>query len=465
MAGKFPIEYAQTLPTGRAAVARADLDVRTGAEEEARALAHLGGALFGVGQKIHNANKAMELSTFKRQEEEFRLGALQTLKEEGFDVNNDEAVAALRDKTKADRDALVSRWRTVNNAYQIYRNDIDPQWKFEFDGAVLDIKAANVKDEFNLNGENLLGKGKMLEYQTLLETALTTEVITKAEYEFYTKNAPNDSILQQMRIQARSNNPQLAIELSEQLIDPTADQMQYRDRLLALCKTVRVQEVSAEQSRLLTLWRQGKLTEDVIRTSKLAEFGSGSKETFYTKLDAHNKAILAEKEEPFTESDPVVKAKVLERIRAGTIDETEISDLAGVGLSVDDADRFITRMEFFKSFWFRRTDTFFKSQMGWDGAYEKFMHPAGGLAYKLASDELFIAIETEKLRGKAVYDRGTLIAVPYIVDYWENVLMLKPPKVERLKKMLIGEIEPEITPTKRPSPVRIKSVVDPKGIF
>jgi len=252
----FPIQYAKELPTGRAAVAPAHIDVRTGEEEIGRAVSELGGALFETGQriaktkleaekkiaaeqlkskkKIEDAQKAMEFSTFKRKDEEFRLSALEALKAPGFDVNDDEAVAALREKTNADRNALKSKWQSVNDSYRMYRNGIDPRWNVEFEGVLQDIKAKNVKDEFNLNAENLLGKGKMLEYQTLLETSLATDVISKAEYDFRTKSAPNDSILQQMRIQIGNNNPQIAIELSKQMTDPSADQMDYRDKLLRM---------------------------------------------------------------------------------------------------------------------------------------------------------------------------------------------------------------------------------------
>lgn len=186
-----------------------------------------------------------------------------------------------------------------------------------------------------------------------------------------------------------------------------------------------------------------------------------STDQFFNTMDDWEKGMLKE-------SNPEVKAKVLERIRNNKITESEISELVGKGLSVDDTDRFINNMDFFKDSWFKRADMFFKSQLGWDGAYEKFMHPQGGLAYKLASDELFKAIDAEELKGKDIYDRATQISIPYIVDYWENVLTLGKPEIERLTKMLKGEGEKETeepNKPKKPEPVTKKAVIDPEGIF
>lgn len=239
-------------------------------------------------------------------------------------------------------------------------------------------------------------------------------------------------------------------------------------RNAALLKQARAAEIDTEQGRLMDLVRKNELTEDTIRESALDEFGKGSKDTFYKMIDAQAKAVLQEKEAPFKVSDPETKAKVLEQIRNDEISRSEISELVGKGLSADDADRFISNMEFYKDFWFKRSDMFFKSQLGWDGAYEKFMHPEGGLAYKFASDELFKAIETEGLKGRDIYDRGSQIAIPYIMDYWENVLMLPKPQLERMVALLKGEAveEPETKkPTEPKEREKIKSVIDPEGIW
>lgn len=451
MAGKFPIEYAETLPTGRAAVVRADIDVRTGAEEEARALAHLGGALYGVGLKIHNANKAMELSTFRRKEEEFRLGALQALKASGFDVNNDEAVTALRDRTNADRDSLISKWGSVNNAYQIYRNDIDPQWDIDFNGEILNIKGANVKDEFNLNAENLLGKGKMFEYQTLLETALATEVITKAEYEFYTKSAPNDSILQQMRIQIGNNNPQIVIELSEQMTDPTADQMEFRDRLLNAAG-----RQNTAQDRVDEEWT-GKFSE---RLRFLLEPDQGEPPTFEeidqspmsveakdkmrTKLRVFDNYSEGELKEAFTDKGEVL-AEIYDEIDKGLITSAaQITERIGQGLHPVTAEGIIKDIrEPYK----KDTEQMFRRIFGWSPELG-FADDMAPFLYEKTLREWNAEIKKQDVVGDKIIEIGRAIVRPYFAEHIERTMPVEE-DIPRIMELALGEpeeIEEELLP-------------------
>ena len=65
-------------------------------------------------------------------------------------------------------------------------------------------------------------------------------------------------------------------------------------------------------------------------------------------------------------------------------------------------------------------------------------------------NELFDAIETEKIKGRDILDRAAEISIPYLTDYWQNVLMLSPEQRERLGKML-GVAEPgEPAPKRKP---------------
>lgn len=326
----FPIQYAETLPTGRAAVARADLDVRTGAEEMARAVSGLGAALFESGRRIADAQKAMEFSTFKRREEEFRLSALQALTAPGFDANDDEAVLALKEKTNTDRDTLTSKWQSVNDTYQMYRNEIDPRWEVQFEGALQDIKARNVKDEFNLNAENLLGKGKLLEYQTLLEISLATDVISKAEYDFRTKSAPNDSILQQMDVQIDLGNPQGAIELSKQIADPSPDQIKVLGKLLRIVSKQNEENLEVTHQEYWQLLQVGNFDALEAKLNDPANVlpvtGDGGKNWW--------RNLIAKREETLAQTDLKAQSKVADAIifEPHTIDPKAIRNYAGKGI-------------------------------------------------------------------------------------------------------------------------------------
>lgn len=199
--------------------------------------------------------------------------------------------------------------------------------------------------------------------------------------------------------------------------------------------------INAEQGRLMDLARKGELTNEVIRNSQLDTFGVGSKSTFYSILDAQADAALKEKAAPFKESDPEIRAKVLEELRdpKSDIKPKDISDLVGKGLSTDDADRFISRMDVFKSFWFKRIDQRLKNSLQWSNQTLQFLHPAGALSYDLAMDELFIEIEKGELKEKELYERGVEISIPHIVDYWENFLLLEPEQIQKMRTLLEGK--------------------------
>lgn len=240
---------------------------------------------------------------------------------------------------------------------------------------------------------------------------------------------------------------------------------------LAFQKEARENEINTEQGRLMQLARKGQLTDDVIRTSNLDEFGTGSKSTFYGILDAWADAALKNKEAPFKESTPEVEAQILDQIRdpRSEITPKDISDLVGKGLSIDDADRFINRLDVYKGFWFGRADRFLKDQLGWSDTYTKFMHPEGAISYHAAMNQLFTDIEVQGLKDKDIYERAIEKGIPYIVDYWENVLSLEKPQIERMKLLLTGKT---VTPKKKEpvGPLRepkeeIKLEFDPLGIF
>jgi len=234
---------------------------------------------------------------------------------------------------------------------------------------------------------------------------------------------------------------------------------------LAQQKEIREQEVNVEQGRLMRLAREGKLTDSVIRDSILDEFGIGSKNTFYGILDSLADAALKKKEAPFKESVPEVEARILDEIRdpLSKITPKDISALVAKGLSIDDADRMISRLDVYKGFWFGRADRFLKDQLGWSDTYTKFAHPEGGISYHAAMNQLFIDIEEKKLKDKDIYERAIETGIPYIVDYWENVLSLEKPQIERMTRMLRGKPTPKITePAEKKKP---SDVLDPEGIF
>ena len=166
-------------------------------------------------------------------------------------------------------------------------------------------------------------------------------------------------------------------------------------------------------------------------------------------------------------TNPAVEADLFRRIEDPTevVTKKDILNKMGDGLSVDDTRRFLTDIDVFKDPWFTRADRFLKDQLGWSDTYTKFMHPEGAITYHAAMNQLFTNIEEKKLRGKDIYERAIETGIPYIVDYWSNVLSLEKPQIERMKAMLRGK---PVTP-KPTEPAKKKKqqvdILDPEGIF
>lgn len=243
----------------------------------------------------------------------------------------------------------------------------------------------------------------------------------------------------------------------EQVLALKARAIRQQGALLAKGRELREEQINAEQGRLMNLARKNELTDDIIRTSALDEFGTGSKATFYSIIDARAKAAIADKDDPFLKSDPQVEARILSEIRDpdAKITEKDIADLVGKGLSVDDADRLIARLDVFSGFWFKRADLYLKQNLGWSETYVKFLHPEGALSYSVAMEELFTVIEEEGLKDdKELYDRARAIATPHLIDYWEKALFFGVDKIARLKRML--EIKPPTAKPPKPEPLEGK---------
>jgi len=247
--------------------------------------------------------------------------------------------------------------------------------------------------------------------------------------------------------------PSLDASLRSQLKRRSRTQMGLE---LAKQRAERDKEINAEQGKLMRLARSNLLTDKIIRESKLDEFGTGSKSTFYSIMDSLADAALKKKELPFKVSDPVVEARILEEIRdpRSDIKAKDISDLVSRGLSIDDADRLISRLDVYKGFWFGRADRFLKDQLGWSDTYTKFFHPEGAISYHAAMNQLFIDIEEKNLKDKDIYERAIETGIPFVVDYWENVLSLEKPQIERMTRLL------RVKPKEKQA-----EVLDPEGIF
>jgi len=509
---KFPIKRAKRLPPAVGPSVRADIDVRTGGRAIGGAIAGLGGAISGVGERRRREQKAEQeelerITEYRQRLQDTRSSItadsltttaisenlafreinadtttwspdlrdrLNTANSEigelsmsedirellfvKFQARSREALAksliaeTRREVEDTQAAAVIAYVDAVESGDEILIKDATRNFDDSFVGIVDEAERREIHKQATLEG---LKRRKIKDIDAVLEGALSNRTPTgDIDLEAANKFIDNSDL-------AATRKASLKTTINEQ----KRREQQQKDR-----KEVELQE--ATQSEILLDIYEGVVDVKeielcigrglILDAEGIQSLTPSQAESLYGSL----KRSLTKEPEKFA-TDPEVEARVLRDLFDPTkkITESDILYLVGRGLSVATARKFISDLDIFTDPWFRRIDMFLKSQLGWDGAYEKFAHPDGGLSYKLASDKLFDAIATKKLRGRDIYDEGTVIAIPFIISYWQNVLEVGKPEIERMKAMLLkGEVAPE-TEIEKPTPVKKRDVIDPKGIW
>jgi len=457
--------------SGQTSNVLANYDVSTGGQYIGRALVGLGKVATELALKYDRIQEENQLSESKRlantEINKFTIGLEKNQDPDTYEKGLNKVLAQIS--------GLAPKNKNAKREYQKWLNDKTPQWNKNLALKVIERQEDNWLSELTMrqaNAEMGLDSG---DFDKFLAGGYSEGLIDK---KFATK------VLYKTRINAQYNAGIKALEESPEAFLENIEDPKFLPRLDASIRLslkgrarteigyrqsrtnqAREENASAEQNKLLSLAREGKLTNAAIRKSTLEPFGLGSKDTFYKMLDAEAESELEKKENPYLKSDPTVKASILQMMRDPNVEVkvNDISGLMGKGLSINDAQSMISKMDVYKGFWFRRADSYLKAQLGWSDSLTKFAHPEGGLAYSLATNELFDAIETEGLKGRDLLDRSMEISIPHLMDYWENVLMYKGDQLERLRKMLKAKTKTQVG--RPPKKAREKSAIDPEGIF
>lgn len=297
----------------------------------------------GILFDIQNAQKALEYSSFEGKEQEYRDAAINAINIPEFDINNEQAVAQIKQKVDSDRTALSSKFPQVNNLYKQLLKKTSPNWDKVFQAEVNNVKARKVTADFNFNYDELLEKGNVFGAYKLLNHMLKTGVITQPEYEYRKKNAPADSVIAQSRILIGNNNPQAAIEMLEGLKGLSGEQLDRRDSLLRLAQQTQTSMSDAfGKSILKDMYEADKKPLTPMQRSETAD-GMRSK-----VLDPNNGLSIAESrtlmsdidkwEKGEFEHNPEVYWPLLRRVTADPkgVTEQEIAKLVGKGLTTKD---------------------------------------------------------------------------------------------------------------------------------
>lgn len=209
----FPIKYNERSPSGQVGAVPMSAEMaRTGLPEVFSAASE---AILEQYHKVQNANDAMELSTLQRKADEIQNARVSAL--QGVDPNDDEAISSINNKAKSDWDGLGSKRGKVNNAFKISMNNSQPGWDARFSGEVLQKKAKAAGDQLEINGQLALEKGDLPGYYKILELGKATDIISKEDYDYRSKAAPNESVLAQAGKLIYSEQPAAGLKKLEEL--------------------------------------------------------------------------------------------------------------------------------------------------------------------------------------------------------------------------------------------------------
>lgn len=233
--GTFPLTFNQELPSGRAGAPIADPSrLARGGQEIAAAVFQVGKKALALDQFIQEAKGTLDLTNLQRQDSEFKNAALDALDSPDLDIFDDDAITAIKEKADTDRTAQVSKYDTANFNYQNHLGKTSAAWDKSFADRVNEIRTGNLRDNFELNAEDLLGRGDVGGYKTLIANMRNTGVITQTEADYRTKNADTDSILKQASRHLERGNTEFAAGLLNQvdIRKLSIDQLKYRNKLL-----------------------------------------------------------------------------------------------------------------------------------------------------------------------------------------------------------------------------------------
>jgi len=252
------------------------------------------------------------------------------LRTPGFDPNDDDAVQAIREKAETGMQAFQSKYNEVNNELIARYNQNYAQWDTRFNGELLQLKAKSAADEQDASETHFYENGNKLAFEKLqysLEAAGAQgpEVTAKKIEDF-----DNTSGLYQARIDIGENRIQMAMFRLEELKGLSADQMDYRDRLLASAAKQNDDNLEAAHQEYWQLLQTGQL--DTLEAkindpfNPLPVTGDGGK-NWWRNLIAKREAVLVQ-------TDLKVQSKVADAIifEPHTIDPKAIRNYAGKGI-------------------------------------------------------------------------------------------------------------------------------------
>lgn len=445
-------------------------------------MAEFGQTLMSVAQKWQNERDIFEISKIQSATEDFHYGLMRQLEDDWISGKFKDAsqfVQAEADYEKA-REKNISdmlkgkRGRIVDNVRRYTDNTHDQQGREFFNSLYRKEKEFRAVEteklvegavqrgnrmealKFIQGGEHWLGLGKAKIMTDLLDYQLAAAEIQKTN--FLSEAEVRDPV--RLRAVSNATGEQLLslVDFGKYSLTP-----EQKDDLIRYADGLARKRAGIAKNMLDMIQEQtdidffGEYFKGTLDPADITE-AVANRRLDRAAGDRWLDALANPRDFP---TNPAVEAELLRRIEDPTevVTKTDVLNLMGDGLSVDDTRRFLTDIDFFKSDWFKRADYYLKNSLGWSDTYTKFMNPEAAFYYHLALDDLFNAIEKEKLRENQIWERAKLIGSSYMMKYYKETMT--EPDFEKIKLLLTRK-----TVTKKKTEKKKQGdVLDPEGIF
>lgn len=456
MASRFPIVRARRTLPEIAPAARADIDVRMGEREFARAISGLGEDI----SKYEMMQASTQLSEFKRKvrEEHNRLAM-------SYDGNLDSTTYKTEyEKSLTVRRGLIPKNRFAAREAQLWLNDRMPVWEAGVEAS----RRARIEDNFRAEGFELkieaervgdiskysqhLAAGRLLGIYDAEEIAKLKQMTTdEAE-----RNLIN-SLIRDGQIDLAFG----AIEKSQ------LDEGEKRSLETAVTAAERARQT---QIKLAIEQKDNEIGDGFLEllANKLepdkpqldfkmivdSELSLEAKEEWFIKLRTFDNYSEEELKEAFTDQGEVL-ADIYDRIDKNTITDNEIRNQVGIGLSAPTAQRIIKerRQPFEKD-----TEQLFKRIFGWTPELG-FKDDFAGFLYEKALREWDAEVKEQKATGEKIIEIGRSVVRPYFLEHLERT-MASDTDITRMMELALGE---ETQKLKTPKPIEAEEPMREPG--
>lgn len=228
---KFPIQYANILPTEKPSQVTVNTSVDSGNQDLARGAAQLGSGMMEYQQSVEKMESEAEFRELQRKANDIEVSTFKTLMTE----QDPDVRSKIYEKGKSDINSLTGKYNKTNMALEEFRANNLPAMDNKFNGIDFTMRQRRAKSTMEIAGQRALETGNLEQYNEIVRSGKETGIFTPEEADYMTQNAENNSVFAQVRI-LMSTKPNTAKKALEAMKGLNGEQLDKRDQLIRVAE-------------------------------------------------------------------------------------------------------------------------------------------------------------------------------------------------------------------------------------